>query len=156
VSDLFTLDHFRIAKQKLAPGGIYCQWVQLYELSPENVKIIYRTFSELFRYVIVFSAEDLSSDTVMLGSASPLPLDLERVSLGFALPRVAAELERAYIHSPEDVLARVLVSSKEEVAQFSQRAPLNTDDNARIELAAPRDLIGFERYKGYLETMYAS
>jgi spermidine synthase len=155
VSDLFTLDHFRIAKQKLAPGGIYCQWVQLYELSPENVKIIYRTFSELFRYVIVFSAEDLSSDTVMLGSDSPLPLDLERVSRGFALPRVAAELERAYIHSPEDVLARVLMSSKQEVVQFSQRAPLNTDDNARIELAAPRDLIGFERYKGYLETMYA-
>jgi hypothetical protein len=155
VSDLFTLDHFRIAKQKLAPGGIYCQWAQLYELSPENVKIIYRTFSELFRYVIVFSAEDLSSDTVLLGSDSPLPLDLERVSKAFALPRVAAELERAYIHSPEDVLARTLLSSRAEVVKFSERAPLNTDDNARIELAAPRDLIGFERYKGYLETMYA-
>ncbi|HET6333684.1 MAG TPA: fused MFS/spermidine synthase, partial [Polyangiales bacterium] len=155
VSDLFTLDHFRIAKQKLAPGGIYCQWAQLYELSPENVKIIYRTFSELFRYVIVFSAEDLSSDTVLLGSDSPLPLDLERVSKAFALPRVAAELERAYIHSPEDVLARTLLSSRAEVVTFSERAPLNTDDNARIELAAPRDLIGFERYKGYLETMYA-
>jgi spermidine synthase len=155
VSDLFTLDHFRIAKQKLAPGGIYCQWAQLYELSPENVKIIYRTFSELFKYVVVFSAEDLSSDTVLLGSDSPLPLDLARVSRAFALPRVAAELERAYIHSPEDVLARVLLSSRDEVTAFSRGAPLNTDDNARIELAAPRDLIGFERYKGYLETMYA-
>jgi hypothetical protein len=152
---LFTLDHFRIAKQKLAPGGIYCQWVQLYELSPENVKIIYRTFSELFRHVVVFSAEDLSSDTVLLGSDSPLPLDLGRVSRAFALPRVAAELERAYIHSPEDVLARTLLASREEVSKFSRGAPLNTDDNARIELAAPRDLIGFERYKGYLETMYA-
>lgn len=155
VSDLFTLDHFRIAKQKLAPGGIYCQWAQLYELSPENVKIIYRTFAELFRYVVVFSAEDLSSDTVLLGSDSPLPLDLARVSRAFALPRVAAELERAYIHSPEDVLARTLLASRAEVLKFSQGAPLNTDDNARIELAAPRDLIGFERYKGYLETMYA-
>jgi spermidine synthase len=155
VSDLFTLDHFRIAKRKLAPGGIYCQWAQLYELSPENVKIIYRTFSELFRYVIVFSAEDLSSDTVLLGSDEPLPLDLERVSRAFGLPRVAAELERAYIHSPEDVIARVLLSSRDEVRKFSEGAPINTDDNARIELAAPRDLIGFERYKGYLETMYA-
>src|SRR5262249_14421830 len=34
-------------------------------------------------------------------------------------------------------------------------APINTDDNARIELAAPRDLIGFERYKGYLQTIYS-
>ncbi|HKP55580.1 MAG TPA: fused MFS/spermidine synthase [Polyangiales bacterium] len=156
VSDLFTLDHFEIAKRKLAPGGIYCQWVQLYELSPENVKTIYRTFAQAWKHVLVFSAEDLSSDTVLIGSDQPLPLDLERVSRAFALPRVAAELERAYIHTPEDVLARVLISSRAELLQFTGGAPLNTDDNARIELAAPRDLIGFERYKGYLETMYAA
>jgi hypothetical protein len=120
------------------------------------VRIIYRTFSELFRHVVVFSAEDLSSDTVLIGSDSPLPLDIGRISRAFALPRVAPELERAYIHSPEDVLARVLLASKSEVARFTGNAPLNTDDNARIELAAPRDLIGFERYKGYLETMYAA
>ncbi|MBW2464707.1 MAG: fused MFS/spermidine synthase, partial [Deltaproteobacteria bacterium] len=29
VSDLFTTDHFRITKESLNPGGIYCQWVQL-------------------------------------------------------------------------------------------------------------------------------
>jgi spermidine synthase len=156
VSDLFTRDHFQIAKRKLKPGGIYTQWAQLYELSPENVKILYRTFAENFRYVVVFSAEDLSSDTVLLGSDSPLPLDLSRVRRTFDRPGVARELERAYIHTPEDVLARVLLASRDEVLKFTKGAPINTDDNARIELAAPRDLIGFERYKGYLETMYAS
>jgi spermidine synthase len=155
VSDLFTRDHFQIAKRKLAPGGLYCQWAQLYELSPENVKILYRTFAENFRYVVVFSAEDLSSDTVLIGSDSPLPLDLRRVARSFDKPGIAAELERAYIHTPEDVLARVLLASRAEVLRFTAGAPINTDDNARIELAAPRDLIGFERYKGYLETMYA-
>jgi hypothetical protein len=34
-------------------------------------------------------------------------------------------------------------------------APLNTDDNALIEFAAPRDLIGFDAFSGYVETMYA-
>jgi predicted membrane-bound spermidine synthase/tetratricopeptide (TPR) repeat protein len=155
VSDLFTRDHFQIAKRKLAPGGLYCQWAQLYELSPENVKILYRTFAENFRYVVVFSAEDLSSDTVLIGSDSPLPLDLRRVTRSFEKPGIATELERAYIHTPEDVLARVLLASRAEVLRFTAGAPINTDDNARIELAAPRDLIGFERYKGYLETMYA-
>ncbi|HEX6242611.1 MAG TPA: hypothetical protein VFZ61_16975, partial [Polyangiales bacterium] len=62
VADLFTVDHFRIAKRALKPDGVYGQWVQLYELSPENVKIIYRTFAEHFRYVVAFSADDLSSD----------------------------------------------------------------------------------------------
>jgi hypothetical protein len=100
-------------------------------------------------------------------------------------PRAAAELRRARVRSPYDVLGRVLFAGRDEVmayAQLEERrdpkgtfvahpeatgaascppstcrrapAPLNTDDNARIELAAPRDLIGFERYKGYLGTIY--
>jgi len=185
VADLFTADHFRIAKRKLKPGGVYCEWVQLYEMSPENVKIIYRTFASQFRHVVVFSAEDLSSDTVLVGSDAPLPLDLEHLRRGFAEPGVAAELERAYVHSPSDLLARVLLADRSEVMRYTQieqrlengrwralpastndgpcappscrrdPAPLNTDDNALIEFAAPRDLIGFERYKGYLQTIYA-
>ena len=113
VSDLFTADHFRIAKRKLRPDGIYCEWVQLYELSPENVKIIYRTLASQFRHVIVFSAEDLSSDTILIASDSELRFDLARLRAGFALPGVADELERAYVHSPYDVLARVLLADRD-------------------------------------------
>ena len=187
VSDLFTTDHFRITKQRLREGGIYCQWVQLYELSPENIKTIYRTFASQFEHVLVFAAEDLSSDTVLLGSDSPLPLDIEQVRETFQLPGVAQELERAYVHSPYDVFARVLLASRDEVLQFTQiehrlrggewvahpdsnndpdigcpadtcrREPvvLNTDDNAHIEFQAPRDLIGFQRFEGYLANIYA-
>ena len=186
VADLFTADHFRIAKKRLKPGGVYCEWVQLYEMSPENVKTIYRTFASQFRNVIVFSAEDLSSDTVLVGSDAPLALDYEHLAAGFRMPRVAAELERAYVHSPYDLLARLLLTNRGEVMRYTELeerfeagrwqlrpaatntapcpaascrrtpAPINTDDNALIEFAAPRDLIGFERYKGYLQTIYAA
>ncbi len=188
VSDLFTTDHFRVTKRRLRPGGIYCQWVQLYELSPENIKTIYRTFASQYRHVVVFAADDLSSDTILLGSDAPLPLDLRRVSAAYALPGIAEELERAHIHAPHDVFARTLLASREEVLSYTQieerqsRAtgrfeadaaspndpdrgcthgcrrvpvPLNTDDNMRIEFGAPRDLIGFERYEGYLASLYS-
>lgn len=191
VSDLFTVDHFRITKRRLRPGGIYCQWVQLYEMSPENIKTIYRTFASQYRYVVVLAADDRSSDTVMLGSDAPLTFDLERMQRVWETPQVETrmtvhgQLERAGLHAPFDMLARVLLSSKEEVEQYTQierrqrggqwhvdyastntgtcSAPdcvreavvLNTDDNARIEFAAPRDLIGFERFEGYLATIYS-
>ncbi|HET8939010.1 MAG TPA: fused MFS/spermidine synthase, partial [Polyangiales bacterium] len=58
VSDLFTSDHFARAKRRLKPGGVYCQWAQLYELSPKNVQTLYHTFARNFRYVLAFSAED--------------------------------------------------------------------------------------------------
>ena len=187
VSDLFTTDHFRIAKRRLREGGIFCEWVQLYELSPENIKTIYRTFASQFEHVAVFAAEDLSSDTVILGSDSPLPMDLRRVRRAMGHEGVSEELERAYVRSPFDVFARLLLGSRQEVMQFAriehrrrggawtadpasnnpsdqgctgpdcyrQPAPLNTDANALIELAAPRDLIGFPRFEGYLANIYS-
>jgi spermidine synthase/MFS family permease len=188
VADLFTTDHFRITKKRLRDGGIYCQWVQLYELSPANIKTIYRTFASQFEHAMVFSAEDLSSDTVMIGSDQPIRLDVARMAAVFDRPAVAGELARAYVRSPYDVLARTLLASKDEILAYArvehrrrggrwvpfpesdndpatpceapdcyrQPVPLNTDDNARIEFAAPRDLIGYARFAGYLDTVYGS
>lgn len=190
VSDLFTVDHFRIAKRRLRPDGIYCQWVQLYEMSPENIKTIFRTFASVYRHVMVLAADEHSSDTVVLGSDAPLPFDLERMRAGWQLSTpgrmsVADQLERSRMTSPFDLMARVLLANRDEVMTYSQieererggrwevdyastnvrtceapgcrRRPaiLNTDDNARIELAAPQDLIGFQRYEGYLNTVYS-
>ncbi|HEY6879026.1 MAG TPA: hypothetical protein VI299_13460, partial [Polyangiales bacterium] len=120
VSDLFTTDHFKVTKQKLAPGGVYCQWVQLYELSPENIKTVYRTFASQFKYVVAFAAEELSSDTILVGSDSPLPLRLDHIARALGDPRIARELERAYIHSPYDVWSRMLFASREELMSFTQ------------------------------------
>jgi spermidine synthase len=184
VSDLFTEEHFRLSKQRLRKGGVYCQWVQLYEMSPENIKTIYRTFANHFRYVAAFAAEELSSDTILVGSDSPLPLSLPHLARSMDNARVRAELERAYIHSPYDALSRMLFASREELLAFTvleerlvdgrwveqmratgkepcpamscRRRPAdrNTDDNMLVELRAPRDLIGFARYEGYLRLFY--
>jgi len=96
VSDLFTSDHFARAKRRLKPGGVYCQWAQLYELSPQNVQTLYHTFAQNFRYVIAFSAEDQSSDTILVGSDEPLPLNFDRIEERLADPRVKKELARAH------------------------------------------------------------
>lgn len=155
VSNLFTVDHFSAASQRLRRGGIFCQWVQLYELSPENIKTIFRTFASVFPHVVVMAAEDLSSDTVMLGSFDPLPLDINRLRRAMAHPGVPEELERAYIYSPTDVFARVILASKQEVMDYTSGAELNTDDNALIEFRAPRNLIEYRKYEGYLGTIYS-
>jgi spermidine synthase/tetratricopeptide (TPR) repeat protein len=156
VADLFTLDHFRVAKRRLKPHGVYCQWVQLYEISPENVKSLYRTFAAAFPHVVVFSPGNKSSDTIMLGSDEPIVFDVARVTDAMAQPRVAEELRRALVGSAQDVFARVLFADRDELMAFTHGAPLNTDDNARVELSAPRDLIGFRRFRGYLQTFFGA
>ncbi len=127
VSDLFTIDHFRAASQALAPHGIFCQWVQLYELSPENIQAVFRAMAAVFPYMMVFAAEDLSSDTVILLSYDPIPFDYERVRQAMATTvregenTVATELERAGVHSPFDLFSRVILASREEVLAYSSQ-----------------------------------
>jgi spermidine synthase len=162
VANMFTKDNFESSVKALKKDGIFCQWVQLYEMSPENIKTIFRTFASVFPYTVLFSAEDLSSDTMMLGSFEPIDLDISLIEKAMAYPRVKAEMERAYIFSPTDVLGRILLVDRDELFRYTngpegeanKSLPINTDDNAIIEFSAPRDLISFAAFAGYLATIY--
>lgn len=185
VSNLFTADHFRAATQALTPDGIFVQWVQLYEMSPDNIKTIYRTFASVFPHVRVFAADAYSSDTIMLGSFNPIALNPAEIDRRLGDPTIRAAVEPAHANGSTDLLARMLFASRDEVNRFAvieerlergewrsnlratglgecsaptcrrRDAPINTDDNALIEFAAPRDLIGFDAFSGYVETMYS-
>ncbi len=164
VSNMFTQESFQSSAKALKEGGIFAQWVQLYEMSPSNIKIIFRTFASVFPHVALFAAEDLSSDTVLIGSFEPLRFDFDHVASQMKDEKVNAELERAYILSPADLFARVLLVNKGEVLDYTNgpdpekwdALPINTDDNAVIEFAAPHDLISFRLFAGYLATIYTS
>ncbi|HXI58565.1 MAG TPA: fused MFS/spermidine synthase [Polyangia bacterium] len=153
VSNLFTREYFRDVKRRLGPDGIFCQWAQLYEMAPWNIKSIYRTVREEFPYVYVFSAEDLSSDTILIATMAPLKLDLRVIERAFRDPGTRAEARRGGLESPHDVLAYLLLGP-EELEAFTAGAPDNTDDNARIEFGAPRDLLGYARFDPYLAKVY--
>jgi len=153
VSNLFTREYFRDIKTRLAPGGIFCQWAQLYEMSPWNIKTIYRTVRDAFPYVYVFAAEDLSSDTILIASVEPLKLDVGSIEKRFRDPSTRAEARRAGLSSPHDIFAYLLLGP-EELEAFTAGSPDNTDDNARIEFTAPRDLLGYAKFDPYLAKVY--
>ncbi|HTA18824.1 MAG TPA: fused MFS/spermidine synthase, partial [Polyangia bacterium] len=153
VSNLFTREYFRDVKSRLAPHGLFCQWAQLYEMSPWNIKTIYRTLREEFPYVYVFAAEDLSSDTILIASEEPITLDLATLRRAFADPTTRAEARRAGFNSPHDVIAYLLLGP-DELESFTAGSPDNTDDNALIEFTAPRDLLGYAKFDPYLAKVY--
>jgi spermidine synthase len=153
VSNLFTREYFRDIKRRLAPGGIFCQWAQLYEISPWNIKTIYATVQEEFPYVYVFAAEDLSSDTILIATEKPLVLDVRRLEATLASPVTRAEAKRGGLASPHDILAYLLLAP-DEIESFTAGSPDNTDDNARIEFSAPRDLLGYAKFDPYLAKVY--
>lgn len=156
VSNLFTTDYWRLARRRLADDGVFCQWAQLYELSSKNIKTLLRSFSSVFPYTYVFSAEDLSSDVILIATNHPLALDLEALRANFKNAKLSAELRRGGVRSAEDLIAQLLMTP-EELPAFTAGSPINTDDNALIEFAAPRDLLGSTRTSDpYLARVYGA
>jgi spermidine synthase len=49
VASLFTAEFYDRAVQVLKPDGVFAQWVQLYELDPEDLRMILHEFQASFR-----------------------------------------------------------------------------------------------------------
>src|SRR6185503_17878937 len=45
---LYAKEHFEAVRRALAPRGIFCQWLPVYQLSEEQLAILLRTFADVF------------------------------------------------------------------------------------------------------------
>ncbi len=78
---LFTLEQFSAARDALAPRGIFCQWLPLFQLSEVEVNILTRTFLTVFPRAQVWRGDFSPTEPAiaLIGSAGDLKLDVERV-----------------------------------------------------------------------------
>jgi spermidine synthase len=144
--NLFTREFFASVREHLRPGGVFLQWLQAYEIAPENVWSILGTLADSFPGgVHVFSPARASSDLLLVARRERGPIELTVIARSLRVPSLRRELARVGIREPEDLLAR-LQARPAGVHRITAGAPRNTDDNARIEFAAPIDLVNFRRY----------
>ncbi len=135
VANLFTRDFFELGRSRLSSDGVFAQWFHLYGMSEEAAREVVATFRSVFPHVVAFNDRDL----ILLGSEAPIQFSLDEMAERFAEPRVRASLAEAYVRYPADLLVKLRLDDAG-TAAFAARAQLNTDDNMRLELAAPRSL----------------
>ncbi|MGH9870740.1 MAG: fused MFS/spermidine synthase, partial [Candidatus Polarisedimenticolia bacterium] len=139
-SKLFTREFFQQVTRRLRPGGILCQWVQLYGMDVPSLQAVLRTFASVFPHRLVFKGSP--GDLLVLGSAEPITLDTAAIRARMAEPRVAADLQRVHVDDLDDVLFRFRLAG-DSLIRFTgplDEGPLNTDDNGLVEFAAARTL----------------
>jgi tetratricopeptide (TPR) repeat protein len=136
-ANLFTRDFFEISKGKLQPDGIFCQWIQLYELQESHFHSILRTFTAAFPEVHVFRVKH---DAILVASMQAHPLRESELRARLASPSVERDLARIRIRSVEDLLAWYWIGGSE-LKRAIRPAPFNTDDNMLIEFAAPLQIL---------------
>lgn len=153
VSSLFTVEFFQRARAQLNPNGVFAQWVQLYEMHPDNVRTVFETFQSAFPHVLAFSSKPKSTDVILVGSQRKLPLPAQGFADAWAISSVQSELARVGHRSPHDLLG-LLFMNQDQLREFSANAPLNTDDNGYLEFNAPRDVWFYEEGQQFFARWY--
>jgi spermidine synthase len=134
---LYSRDFFEIARARLAPGGLMCQFAPIWRMQPADVATIGGSFTDVFPYVRVFNT---GVSLVMLGRLEPFPpVDVAELTRRVQAPAVAASLKEIGVRGPIELLSYYQFDEGE-ARRFAEGAPRNTDDRPRTEFFAPRSL----------------
>ena len=148
VANLFTEDFYRVALSRLADDGILCQWFHVYQMNLDDIRTELRTFAAVFPHASLWVAPAsppeegpvrMSGDLILLGSRSPIVLDVDRVRERFATDARLANLADTGVRDATDLLLNQ-VMDKEDLLAFAGGGRRNTDDDPAIEFSAPRGL----------------
>ncbi len=138
IATLYTPEFFRIARSRLADDGIFCQWIQLYQLPLPIVAGIVRSLREVFPHVHVWFGG--TSDLVVLASGRPISYDRQWVAqlLGPGGELHGLGREWLSIDSLDQYFGRMLLGDSG-VARLITRATFDhTDNRPRLEFVAAR------------------
>jgi spermidine synthase len=134
---LYSLEMYETAARRLAPGGLFCQWLPLYQLTREEFEVIARTFLAAFAHVTLWRNDFYPDRPVLglVGTKEPIRVDLDEVGRRLGdLP----EWGRDSVLSGPRAIAMLYLGDVSLVADLFVRAPLNRDDRPVIEFLAPR------------------
>ena len=152
VASLFSTEFYEFIPRHLAPGGLFVQWVQLYEINDELVGTVVQALSTRFHDYRVYLAND--TDMLVVASADgPVP-DLDPSAL--ANPSLRHDLERVDIATIPDLLAHQLGDRRSLATLFaaaSDRA--NSDFHPILSLEAPRARFIGERANVFMDLAMA-
>ena len=110
------------------------QWVPLYFLTIEDVRMLYRTFAEAFPHVMVFY---YNFDTFLVGSARPFVLSPSGFQERLVSKRLAKDLAAIGLAESKDLLNAYLMG-RDAMLRFAGEAPIVTDDRPIVEFTAPK------------------
>jgi len=136
VNNLFTREFYALARQHLRGGGVFCQWVQAYEMSNRSVHTILDTLAASFPHAQLFASQ-LGTDMILLASEEPLRLVPGAAELFPDRQEVASDLARVGVKNLPDLALRYTAP----LPAPPPRTLLNTDDNSLIQYRAPFDAL---------------
>ena len=137
VASLFTREFFESARDRLAPGGIICQWANAYNISASDLRSIVATFRSVFPSGTVWLVG--ADDVLLLASADPIDSRLSNIQHAMSRPKVRADLETVGVRDSFSLLS-LFIGGRAELDRYTEGARVFDDDRSTLEFSAPREL----------------
>ncbi|MFZ5995306.1 MAG: fused MFS/spermidine synthase [Thermodesulfobacteriota bacterium] len=147
---LYTVEYFRLCKDKLRTGGIFSTWAPLYELTPEDFKVILRSMKTVFSHVYLWHTPAGRNEwCILMGMMQPLSIDLRKLEQHFNRKAIREDLAAISVLDCRQLLSFFLLDNEGILQLIGQKGLCNTDDNSYLEYAAAKRYFGpVERHRG--------
>ncbi|HEV8264335.1 MAG TPA: fused MFS/spermidine synthase [Gemmatimonadales bacterium] len=155
IATLYTPEFLRIARGRLADDGVFCQWIQLYQLPLPIAAGIVRNVRAVFPHVEVWFGSP--HDLMVLASPQPIHYDAAWLERLLGPGGSHAELAREWlgVNRPAEYFGRFLLADSG-AARLAERGTLvHTDDRAALEFVAARRFLDRQGYEGVLDAIIA-
>ena len=138
IANLYTQEFFETARNRLRPNGVMGQWVEAYHMPNHLLKSVVRTYAEVFPYVSLWVTDVTDpGDVLLLGSETPIEIDVEDLERRLAVSNVRSDLIRYNSHLWWQVMQRAIAGGR--ILKDSViGAPLHTDDRPFLEYELPK------------------
>lgn len=151
-SNLFTDEFYQLAASRLKAGGLFAQWIGIYDITPDNLRIAINTLLKTFPQALAFRT---GTDLIIVGGHHRLQFDYYGLQERMATPTIRETLQAIGIDSPGELIAKHYLFCAESLLEFSRGARLNSDDQPILEYSA-RYLLGQKTLGGLqMENMQA-
>jgi spermidine synthase len=143
---LYTVEHFQAVRERLADGGLFCQWLPLHQLERDTLRSIVAAFVAVHPQAWAVLATN-SLETPVLGLVARAdgrrfdPAQVRERLASAALPRAPAEFGLA----DEFALLGSFVAGPQALRRFAGDAVVNRDDHPVVAYLAPRATYAPER-----------
>ena len=139
---LYTKEFYETCKQKLKPGGIFCQWVPI-PLPNDAIKIILNTFKSVFPHASFWCIYG-SSQCLMLGTPERLRIDYNELSQRLAPIFKPSGLAEYGIDTVEKFLTFFLIGEDKLDEMLKGFDKINSDDLPQAHFTSTLNDAGFQ------------
>jgi spermidine synthase len=138
VATLFTQEFYSAAQARLAPGGMFVQWVQAYALYTDDLRMVLATFLSEFHDASLWHGD--APDLLIAAPTPPAAAILDRAHALWTNPPLQEDYKRLGMEGPAGLFGFFLLDDAS-LRAFSSGAQINTDDLTLLEYRAPRALL---------------